>query len=54
LKAGSPAYRISKSGINAVTRILADELTGTGILINEASPGRVQTCGQRAGRGRRL
>jgi NAD(P)-dependent dehydrogenase (short-subunit alcohol dehydrogenase family) len=43
IKAGSPAYRISKTSINALTRILADELTGTGILINAASPGRVKT-----------
>jgi NAD(P)-dependent dehydrogenase (short-subunit alcohol dehydrogenase family) len=40
---GYPAYRISKAGINAVTRIFAGELQGSNILINSMSPGWVKT-----------
>ncbi|MEE9275078.1 MAG: SDR family oxidoreductase [bacterium] len=40
---GQPAYRISKAALNAVTRILADELRGTGILVNSVHPGWVRT-----------
>ncbi len=40
---GSPGYRISKAGLNAVTRMLATELDGTGILVNSACPGFVRT-----------
>jgi NAD(P)-dependent dehydrogenase (short-subunit alcohol dehydrogenase family) len=38
-----PAYRVSKAALNAVTRVFAAELTGTGILVNSASPGWVRT-----------
>ncbi|MEW8206393.1 MAG: SDR family NAD(P)-dependent oxidoreductase, partial [Candidatus Thiodiazotropha taylori] len=38
-----PAYRLSKTALNAVTRILADELQQTRIKINSVCPGWVRT-----------
>ena len=40
---GSPGYRVSKTGLNALTRILASELRGSGIFVNSVEPGWVQT-----------
>lgn len=40
---GTPAYRVSKTALNALTRILAAELRGSGVLVNSACPGWVRT-----------
>jgi NAD(P)-dependent dehydrogenase (short-subunit alcohol dehydrogenase family) len=36
---GSPAYCVSKAGLNALTRLLAGELARDGILVNAVCPG---------------
>lgn len=41
--AGDIAYRLSKAGINVVTRVTAAETEGMGILVNSVDPGWVQT-----------
>jgi NAD(P)-dependent dehydrogenase (short-subunit alcohol dehydrogenase family) len=40
---GTPAYTISKVALNALTRMLADELRSSGILVNAVCPGWVAT-----------
>ncbi|WGV23512.1 SDR family oxidoreductase [Halotia branconii] len=40
---GYPAYRLSKTALNALTRIFASELKGTNILVNSVCPGWVKT-----------
>ena len=40
---GAPAYRVSKAGLNALTRMLASEERGNGILVNAVNPGWVRT-----------
>ncbi len=39
----APSYRMSKTALNALTRILATYLEGTGILVNSMCPGWVRT-----------
>jgi NAD(P)-dependent dehydrogenase (short-subunit alcohol dehydrogenase family) len=40
---GSYGYRMSKAALNAATRVLADELRGSGVLMNAVHPGWVRT-----------
>ncbi|MFZ1201430.1 MAG: SDR family NAD(P)-dependent oxidoreductase, partial [Desulfobacterales bacterium] len=39
----SPAYRLSKTLLNGITVLLADDLRGSNILVNSACPGWVRT-----------
>lgn len=41
--AGAPAYRVSKTALNALTRMLAAELAGGNVLVNSVCPGWVRT-----------
>jgi NAD(P)-dependent dehydrogenase (short-subunit alcohol dehydrogenase family) len=43
MNGGWPGYRISKTALNALTRIFANELQGTNIKINSVCPGWVRT-----------
>ena len=43
MNGGWPAYRLSKTALNAVTRILATELAARNIKVNSVCPGWVRT-----------
>jgi len=43
MQTGYPTYRISKTALNALTRITANELKDTTILVNAVCPGWVKT-----------
>lgn len=43
LGTGSPSYRLSKAGLNALTVMMAAGLRGTDVLVNAVSPGWVRT-----------
>jgi NAD(P)-dependent dehydrogenase (short-subunit alcohol dehydrogenase family) len=43
LDGGHPAYRVSKAALNALTKNLAHELAGSGVLANAMCPGWVRT-----------
>ena len=40
---GAAAYRISKTGLNALTKVMANELADAGVKVNSACPGWVKT-----------
>lgn len=54
--AGYLAYRLSKTALNAVTRVIAEEVRGSNILVNSMSPGwtRTDMGGPNATRGPEL
>ena len=43
MNGGRAAYRVSKTGLNALTRVLAADERGSGILVNTMCPGWVRT-----------
>ena len=43
MSGGYPGYKISKTALNAITRIFADELMSMNILVNSLCPGWVKT-----------
>lgn len=52
MSASAPAYRVSKAALNTFTLMLADQLRGSGVLVNAVCPGWVATdMGGAGGRG---
>ncbi len=43
MQAGAPAYRISKTAVNALTRVLAAEMAGSRVKVNSVCPGWCRT-----------
>ncbi len=43
MQASAPAYRASKIALNALTLMMADQLCGSGVLVNAVCPGWVAT-----------
>ncbi|MGP3936186.1 SDR family NAD(P)-dependent oxidoreductase [Nonomuraea sp. KM88] len=43
LSAHTPGYAVSKTGLNALTVLMAAETRGTGVLVNAVNPGQVRT-----------
>ncbi|MBI3542801.1 MAG: SDR family oxidoreductase [Deltaproteobacteria bacterium] len=43
MNGGYPAYRVSKTALNALTRIFSEESSGDGVLVNSVCPGWVKT-----------
>ena len=43
MNSGYPGYRMSKTALNAVTRMFADETRGSNVLVNSVCPGWVRT-----------
>ena len=43
MEGGRAAYRVSKTALNALTRVLAADESGSGILVNSLCPGWVRT-----------
>jgi NAD(P)-dependent dehydrogenase (short-subunit alcohol dehydrogenase family) len=39
----APAYSISKTALNALTKVVAESVSGTGVLVNSVNPGWVRT-----------
>jgi NAD(P)-dependent dehydrogenase (short-subunit alcohol dehydrogenase family) len=54
MRTGYPAYRMSKTALNALTRVLSGELAADGIKVNSACPGWVATDMGGAGAPRSL